>query len=259
MTDTLIYDGSAIKYLGNNKIGGHVVIYSTASDCDLVQEFFDVKTDFDFDDGDKRSIYFNHGMDNSVKNIKMGKSTLQRDGDIGIWMEGIINSSDKYSKAILKLIEEGRMGYSSGAVGHLVRKTPVTKMVSHIDTWPIGEVSITEKPAEPRTYAMTMKNWSDELKSFDLTDFEEDSKSAVKAAESITTVRLFEDFLRDAGFSSKQAKVIASKGYNSLRDAGEDELKQEEIPNVDPAILQAKQLEFKRLCNRLESLQLAAL
>lgn len=48
---------------------------------------------------------------------------------------------------------------------------------------------------------------------------------SVKAAQQITTIREFEDFLRDAGgFSKAQAKQLASGGFKSLqglRDAGD--------------------------------------
>lgn len=38
-----------------------------------------------------------------------------------------------------------------------------------------------------------------------------------------TTIREYEDFLRDVGFSRKQAVALASKGFNALRDAVIDE------------------------------------
>lgn len=45
--------------------------------------------------------------------------------------------------------------------------------------------------------------------------------SAVKADGSMPTERRFEDFLRDAGFSRQQAKVIVADGFEHyLRDAG---------------------------------------
>lgn len=46
---------------------------------------------------------------------------------------------------------------------------------------------------------------------------------AVKAARQITTIREFEDFLRDeGGFSNAQAKLLASGGYKALQTARDD-------------------------------------
>jgi len=47
--------------------------------------------------------------------------------------------------------------------------------------------------------------------------------TAVKAADGIKTIREFEDFLRDAGFSNAQAKAIASRGFKSSEPRDEDD------------------------------------
>lgn len=51
---------------------------------------------------------------------------------------------------------------------------------------------------------------------------EDATVSAVKAADKIKTIREFENFLRDSGFSIAEAKRIASAGFKSLgpRDEG---------------------------------------
>lgn len=47
--------------------------------------------------------------------------------------------------------------------------------------------------------------------------------SAVKSAAQLTTIREFEDFLRDSGFSKAQATAIASKGWAGLQGRRESD------------------------------------
>lgn len=46
--------------------------------------------------------------------------------------------------------------------------------------------------------------------------------TGVKAADAATTIREFEDFLRDAGFSNARAKAIASHGWKAADPRDED-------------------------------------
>jgi len=66
---------------------------------------------------------------------------------------------DEYEKQIYKLAQAGKLGWSSGALGHLVEREPAGKAF-HIKTWFIGEASLTPTPAEPRNNAMPVKSLS---------------------------------------------------------------------------------------------------
>jgi len=39
-TDTIIYQGGAVKALDGGKVGGYLVLFSTDADPDLVGDFF---------------------------------------------------------------------------------------------------------------------------------------------------------------------------------------------------------------------------
>jgi hypothetical protein len=160
--ETMIQFGSAVKNLGGGKIGGHLVLFSTKSDPDLGNDFFTASTDFDFEDGDNRSGYYNHGLDVKIANHKIGRGVLTRD-ELGVWLEAQLTERDAYADAVLKLVEEGALGLSSGALSHLVRREKATKGISEVTHWPIGEWSLTPTPAEPRTQAMSLKAWSESL------------------------------------------------------------------------------------------------
>lgn len=156
--DTLVSFGGAVKSLGNGKVGGELVLFTSESDWDTGRDFFDGTTDYDFENGEKRTGYYNHGLDIKIGNTKIGRGTLVRDS-AAVWLEGQLRERDEYIEAIEEMIKQGALGYSSGALSHLVRRSePNTKGVTHITHWPIGEWSLTPTPAEPRTKAVSLKS-----------------------------------------------------------------------------------------------------
>lgn len=155
MDETLVYFGDAVKALGDGRVGGYLVRFSDASTPDLYGEFFTRSTDFDIEDGDSRSVYYHHGMDDRMGRRKIGRATLKMD-EFGVWVEAQLAMRDEYERAIYEMCEQGKMGWSSGAISHLVEVEPVGK-AGWIKFWPLGEASLTPTPAEPRNTAMPLK------------------------------------------------------------------------------------------------------
>jgi HK97 family phage major capsid protein len=159
MDDRLIYFGEALKMLERTDdtatVGGYLVRFTTDNDPDLTGEFFAKATRFDVEDGDTRPAYYHHGLDGTLKTRVLGRGTLRMD-DVGVWAETQIRLADDYSRKVADMVEQGKLGYSSGAVSHLVEKEEAGKAV-FIKTWPIGEISLTPTPAEPRNRVYTLK------------------------------------------------------------------------------------------------------
>jgi hypothetical protein len=84
-----------------------------------------------------------------------------------VFVQGELELRDKYEKAIYTLAEQGKLGWSSGSMSHLVTKTPNGKSFE-IEAWPIGEASLTPTPVEGRTTAVPLKSLeeADSLDSF---------------------------------------------------------------------------------------------
>jgi HK97 family phage major capsid protein/HK97 family phage prohead protease len=86
--------------------------------------------------------------DHATREVKgrVGQVLTVEPDEHGLWVEAEIDRSQKYADEVLQLVERGVLGYSSGALGHLVeREAGVLK------TWIVGEWSLTPTPAEPRT------------------------------------------------------------------------------------------------------------
>lgn len=154
--DAQMYYGGAVKALGDGRVGGYLVRFTTDSDPDLEEDFFTKYTDLGVADGSSLPVYYQHGMDKRVKNKRIGRGPVRSD-DVGLWIEAQLELRDKYEQAIYKLAQDGKLGWSSGAAGHLVSAENVGKS-RQITAWPIAEASLTPTPAEPRNSAMPIKS-----------------------------------------------------------------------------------------------------
>lgn len=161
--DTLILMGTGIKALGNGRVGGYLVRYTDENSPDLELDFFTKATDFDVEDGDRVTVYYNHGLDPAIGLRKIGRGTLKLTDDVGVWVEAQLNMRDEYERAIYAMAEEGALGWSSGTAPHLVERVPV-KSSYFVKSWPLGkDASLTPTPAAGPglTSVTTLKAWRD--------------------------------------------------------------------------------------------------
>jgi phage head maturation protease len=157
MDDLMVGFGDAVKSTPDGRVAGYLVRFGTPRDTDLEGDFFTASTDFGrpTNEGDQfpLRLYYAHGMDNQIgrKAIGDGVVTVK---SAGLWYEGQIAESDQYREMIKRLAQEGRLGFSSGAAGHLViRETTGVGKACRIKAWPLGEASLTPRPAESRNVA----------------------------------------------------------------------------------------------------------
>lgn len=142
--------------LENGKVGGYLVRFSGPKDPDLYGDYFTKSTDYGI--FKELPVYFQHGGDSVLKNRRIGVGEIKED-DTGLWFEAQLEKRDEYEAMISQLIDMGRLGYSSGAVGHLVSRKEAPNGTFEITSWPIGEGSIVLNPAEPRNGVMPIKEF----------------------------------------------------------------------------------------------------
>lgn len=167
MDEILISFGGEIKALDDSgKVGGYLVEFSDAearvgAPPDLVREFFTKSTDYDFEDGDKSTVYYDHGLDPTIKKRKLSRGAMKVD-DVGVWIETQLELRDAYEKAIFALAKKGKLGWSSGTAPHLVEKKNVGDAVE-ITRWPLRlDASLTPKPCNPVSQAIPLKSYQPE-------------------------------------------------------------------------------------------------
>ncbi len=159
--DTLVTFGGAVKAIGNGKVGGYLVLFSTDDSPDLAGDFFTKDTDF----GPHRSsvVHYSHGWDGTLKRAVLDDDASLKMDDVGVWVEAQLDLRDEYQRAIYGLAEKGALGWSSGTASHLVERE--TKGAANwIKRWPLGlDASLTPTPCEPRTQAVPLKSLTAEL------------------------------------------------------------------------------------------------
>jgi len=156
------YFGSAVKAVGGNRVGGYLVVYSDASKKDLEGEYFTPETEFftDIPDGLlKLKTLYNHGFKEGTKFHNVGTFVSAKQDDIGLWVEAEIDMSNRYAEAIMKLVKDGRLGWSSGAIPHSVKVLPDGRIAE----WALVEGSLTVAPAMPFETKIHSQKSFDEL------------------------------------------------------------------------------------------------
>lgn len=167
--DTLIAYGGAVKALGDGKIGGYLVAFTGPDRPDLTGEYFTKDTDFDIEDGDKATVYYNHGEDPTLGYRKFGRATIKID-DVGVWAEMQMKIRDEYERMIYSMAEAGKLGWSSGSLPHLVELVP-TEGAKWIKRWPIGkDASLTPTPAAGLvlTAIQPLKTWAANMQALEV-------------------------------------------------------------------------------------------
>ena len=204
--ETLVAFGSEIKALGDMPdgsihLGGKLVRFSNPTDTDLTGDFFDDKTDYALQPGEKKSIdvYFHHALPMATKSggkitvpqkIGKGEIWLGEKADPGVLIDAILFNREDYEKAISSQLD--KVGWSSGTASHLVHRTPVGKAM-HIDRWTLGDdASITPIPADYKN-CVALKSLIPELSESDpaMRDIHSTQKSEVFTME-ITDEKLTE-------------------------------------------------------------------
>jgi len=96
-----------------------------------------------------KDVFFEHNLDASLRG-KIGKVVSEKIDDVGLWLEMQIERSNKYIEAVLELVKQGKLGISTGTIGHLADREG-----SVIKAWTVAEASVTPIPCEPRTLGVS--------------------------------------------------------------------------------------------------------
>jgi phage head maturation protease len=158
MMQTLVSFGDAIKADDSGRVRGYLVRFGGA---DLEGDYFTKDTDFGrpMKSGDRvaMNLYYHHGQDRTVGKSRIGTGYITMD-DKGLWYESQVEMADSYQKMIQELAKSGKLGYSSGATGHMVERKKMSDGRYEITRWPIGEASLTPTPAEPMNMVKSLKD-----------------------------------------------------------------------------------------------------
>jgi len=106
-------------------------------------EFFSPRTDIKPDWFAQRPVIWHHGFDDSLKDETLGIEDDLDKKDDGWWATMWLNRSARYWDQINEMLAAGKVFGSSGAIGHLVRKSKDGEIL----VWPHAEQTLTPTPA----------------------------------------------------------------------------------------------------------------
>ena len=137
------------------RVGGYLVVWGNPQQRDLQGEYFSPESELGLDWYDQRPVLYHHGLDGNMKAAVIGVIDRLKADTTGVWAEAQLDLRQRYVRTVLKLVEKGILGWSSGSLPHLVD----VANDGHIKRWPIVEGSLTPTPAEPRrTDVHTLKS-----------------------------------------------------------------------------------------------------
>lgn len=141
---------TAVKFVGEEIIEGLAIPFGgPLGGRDLEGEDFGPDTDFALKWYDQRPLLYHHGMDAGITTEAIGRQVKAWVGDGGVWARAQLDRSHRYFEEIRRLVEAGKLFFSSGSLPHLVKK----RWDGHIERWPWVELSLTPQPANPYAVA----------------------------------------------------------------------------------------------------------
>src|SRR5437764_1151081 len=126
MDDILLSFGGAVKALGEGKFLAPAILFGGPDAHDLVKDFFDGRTDYWTEFPAHKPLIYDHGLDKELKSRRLSPGTVELEMKAdGVWFQSQLDRADKYEADLYKLIEEGKVGVSTGSASHLVEREPV--------------------------------------------------------------------------------------------------------------------------------------
>jgi len=128
--DKRIAIGGAIKALGGDKFGGYLVRFYNPDERDLHGEWFSKNTDFHLEDYPVvgAPVLFHHGLDPTIGVKTIGRITAAKKDDYGLWVEGIYDERKEYIDHIKRMVDNGILDFSSGALPQSVSGTSISRL-----------------------------------------------------------------------------------------------------------------------------------
>ena len=212
-------------------VGGYGIVWGGR---DLVGETFVKDTDLELDVIPQKPVFYDHTL-TGIKH-RLGLTITETPDDYGVWVEAQLERYKEYVAQVVELVKRGALGWSSGAVAHLV-----DRQGNVIKRWPVYEYSLTPTPAEPRTLGVEV------IKSMALSEPIFEAFLPKASGEDAADVLEYEDIA---------AKHTESTEHNENEvDIMTEEVKNtntEQEPAEEPAVKQAPEVDIGKIVEALK-------
>lgn len=166
-TNILIIDGGTVKTDESGVVEGLGIVFGSENEPDSSKErdFFTKESFIRKKEQFVVPLYYNHGL-GPIK-TEIGEATLTKE-DAGWRAVGQIDTTDDLGKTVYDAVKDKPHGFSTGALQHLVRREAKSNGTNFLKQWVVGEISLTERPAERKAVVESIKSADGEL--IDTTD-----------------------------------------------------------------------------------------
>lgn len=243
MENDLVYFGGEVKLLDSSgRVGGYLVRFSDVNNRDLSGDWFDAKSYLGPVDGAGQECLYEHGYPVIPEGKRIDQATVialksladrtfsplkvKRDA-IGIFAETVLDIEDEYEKFIHGRVKAGKVGWSSAAAGHRVKR----EANGYLSRWPIAEGSLTPRPCEPLNRAVPMKSLAN-LKFVSLSDEDVAEETPVVSVKSLASRlnQCIEDRIEDGHERADTVKCLAQECVMNVEQV-EDILSGKTVPS----------------------------
>jgi hypothetical protein len=133
-----------------------------------------------------RPLLYGHGLNPATKVEVVGRQVSLDLREDGYWIQNELDKRSRYRDLIGKLVEQGALSFSSGAMPHLVQTTKDGK----ITRWPWVETSLTPTPANPfaAVYAVKSADMAEHYAAANI-DIPDPLAAALKALDEWAVIR----------------------------------------------------------------------
>jgi hypothetical protein len=160
-TQLLVIDGGTVKTNAEGIVEGLGIVFGSESEPDQSPQH-----DFFTEDSfiQKKStfsvpLFYNHGM---PFDDQIGEATLTKSAN-GWMTTAEIDTTTELGKKVYEAVQEKPHGFSTGALQHLVKREAKSNGTNFLKKWVVGEISLTERPAERKAIVQSIKSVGDEI------------------------------------------------------------------------------------------------
>lgn len=158
----LVIDGGTVKTEEEGIVTGMGIVFGSENEPDQssMRDFFTADSFITKRKSFSVPLYYEHGL--GIIDEEVGEAVLTK--DVNGWKAvANIDTSTEAGKKVYERVKEKPHGFSSGAVSHLVKREAKANQTNFIKKWPVGELSITERPAERKAVVHTVKSVDGEV------------------------------------------------------------------------------------------------
>jgi HK97 family phage major capsid protein len=179
--DVQYFSGGLVRAVGNGIVEGLLVPFNTPDNPDWYGTYFDANTDYVTEDFPplRAVVLYDHGLDETLNIRNLGTPMRAKFTDAGLWFQAQLKLRDEWEQEVYKLAEDGKLGWSSGALPQSVEVAED----GHIERWAIIDATLTPRPAAV-PYASQIYTRSAYQRALQAATTGTDLKTLVKRSES---------------------------------------------------------------------------